>query len=81
MWCVGRFNLNVYEVKFMNKDSVWEMGECTDKSIIYLNLKGMNDSRYSHFHITKSDVEMLISDLQTLLDNNNDRLHLKLTKN
>lgn len=62
------------------KNSMWETGECTDKSVIYLNLKGMGDSRFAHFHITKSDVEMLINDLQTLINNKDERLHLKFIK-
>ena len=67
-------------MKEVDKSSYWEMGNCTDHNIIFLNLKGMMDSRYSHFHILKSDVEMLINDLQKLLDNNDDRIDLRIKK-
>lgn len=62
------------------KKSTWEMGNCTDKNIIFLNIKGMGDSRFSHLHITKSDIKLLINDLQMLLDNNNDILNYTLKK-
>ena len=40
----------------------------------------MGDSRFSHLHITKSDIKLLINDLQMLLDNNNDILNYTLKK-
>lgn len=61
--------------------SSWEMGECTDKNIIFLNLRGNTDKRYSHFHISKQDVKLLISDLQTLLSNKDERIQLKIKYN
>lgn len=62
------------------KKSIWEMGNCTDKNVIYLNIKGMGDTRFSHLHITKSDIEMLIKDLQMLLDNNIDNVNYTIKR-
>lgn len=56
------------------KKSKWEVGNCTDNDIIYLNIKGMGDTRFTHLHLTKSDVEMLIDDLQTLINNDDENL-------
>lgn len=61
--------------------SSWEMGECNDHKTIYLNLRGMSDKRYAHFHIQKEDVKILINDLQKLIDNQDERLQLKLKYN
>lgn len=62
------------------KKSVWETGNCTDKNVIFLNIKGMGDTRFSHLHITKSDVQMLITDLQTLIDNDNENLNYTIKR-
>ena len=63
-----------------NKKSVWETGNCTDKNVIFLNIKGMGDTRFSHLHITKSDVQMLITDLQTLIDNDDEKLNYTIKR-
>lgn len=62
------------------KKSVWETGNCTDKNVIFLNIKGMGDTRYSHLHITKPDLKMLITDLQTLIDNDNENLNYTIKR-
>lgn len=62
------------------KKSTWEMGNCTDKSIIFLNIKGMGDSRFSHLHITKSDIKLLMNDLQILLDNDTNNLNYTIKR-
>lgn len=51
----------------------WEMGQCTDDSVIYLLLKGRGDKRYAHFHISKEDAKQLYNDLLqvTLLGEDN----------
>lgn len=41
----------------------WEMGQCTDKEVIYFLLKGRNDKRYAHFHISKKEARMIANDL------------------
>lgn len=46
--------------------SSYEMGMCTDKNIIYLNIKGILDKRFAHLHLTDADVKKLIEDLQLL---------------
>lgn len=63
----------------MKLNAYWEMGQCIDEDIIFLSLKGRIDSRYSHFHLAKSDVKLLIRDLQTLLSNQ-DNKSLRITK-
>ena len=40
----------------------------------------MGDTRFSHLHITKSDVQMLITDLQTLIDNDNENLNYTIKR-
>lgn len=41
----------------------WEIGQCTDKEVIYFLLKGRNDKRYAHFHISKKEARMIANDL------------------
>ena len=50
----------------MNYTSSYEMGMCTDKNIIYLNIKGILDKNFSHLHLTDTDVKKLIEDLQLI---------------
>lgn len=64
----------------MSMKAEWEAGNCTNPDVIYLNLKGRMDGRFSHFHIMKEDVKLLIKDLQTLVDNEDERVKLKITK-
>ena len=52
----------------------WEMGQCTDKDIMYLWLKGRNDKRYSHFHISKEDAKQLYNDLLRVAINGDDNV-------
>lgn len=50
----------------MQYSSSYEMGMCTDKNIIYLNIKGILDKNFSHLHLTDTDVKKLIEDLQLI---------------
>lgn len=50
----------------MQYSSRYEMGMCTDKNIIYLNIKGILDKNFSHLHLTDIDVKKLIEDLQLI---------------
>ena len=50
----------------MNYSSEYEIGMCNDKNIIYLNIKGMLDKKFSHLHLTDTDVKKLIEDLQLI---------------
>ena len=61
--------------------SSWEAGECTDKNTIFLNLRGNSDKRFSHFHMSKEDTQILINDLQMLLDNKEERRFLRAEYN
>lgn len=60
--------------------STWEIGNCTEKNIIYFNLKGMADSRFSHFHITKDDIKLLIQDLEMIINNNDENLNYTIRR-
>lgn len=50
----------------MQYSSSYEMGMCTDKNIIYLNIRGILDKNFSHLHLTDTDVKKLIEDLQLI---------------
>ena len=39
-----------------------------DPNIIFLNLKGKNDIRFSHFHLNDEDAAQLYKDLELLLN-------------
>lgn len=70
---MGEDNKNYYK-------STWEMGNCSDKNVIFLNMKGMADSRFSHFHITKDDVKLLIKDLEMLINNEDEHLNYTIRR-
>lgn len=61
--------------------SKWECLNCDDHDIIFLRLRGMSGTRSFNFHIQKEDVKKLIKDLQTLVDNDNEKLKLKIIHN
>ena len=46
----------------------YEMGTTIDTGVIYLNLKGNNDCRFSHFHIKDEEAAQLYKDLELLLN-------------
>lgn len=46
----------------------YEMGTTNDPNIIFLNLKGKNDIRFSHFHLNDEDAAQLYKDLELLLN-------------
>lgn len=48
--------------------SSWEMGRCTDDKVIYLNLRGMMDTNFSHKHMTIEDAKALRDDLDKLIN-------------
>jgi len=45
----------------------YEMGTTSEEDIIYFNMKGEYDKRFSHFHLHKKDAEQLYKDLELLL--------------
>lgn len=45
----------------------YEMGTTNDKGVIFLNLKGNSDYRFSHFHLNDEDAAQLYKDLELLL--------------
>lgn len=45
----------------------YEMGTTSDENIIYFNMKGENDKKFSHFHLSIKDTEQLHKDLELLL--------------
>ena len=47
----------------LNEKSEWEIGNCNDEDIIFLNLKGNEDRKFSRFHLNIKDVSKLINDL------------------
>jgi len=46
----------------------YEMGTTIDEGVIFLNLKGNNDCRFSHFHINDEEAAQLYKDLELLLN-------------
>ena len=46
----------------------YEIGTTNDKNVIFLNLKGKNDIRFSHFHLDDKDAIELYKSLDLLLD-------------
>ena len=44
------------------------MGRCTDDKVIYLNLRGMMDTNFSHKHMTIEDAKALRDDLDKLIN-------------
>lgn len=61
------FHNTTYITTRTTKKSEWEVGNCNDKDVLFLNLKGNNDMRYSRFHIDIKDVELLIEDLSNVI--------------
>lgn len=45
----------------------YEMGTTSDEDIIYFNMKGNNDKRFSHFHINNEEAIQLHKDLELLI--------------
>ena len=52
----------------------WEMGQCTDKRVMYFLLKGKGDKRYSHFHISKEEAIQISNDLLQAAVNDKDNI-------
>lgn len=52
----------------------WEMGQCIDDNVMYFLLKGRNDKRYSHYHISKEEAKMIANDLLKVAVNGEDKL-------
>ena len=46
----------------------YEMGTTNDENVIFLNLKGKNDIRFSHFHLDDKDAIELYKSLELLLN-------------
>lgn len=50
-------------------EAEWEMGNSSDEDVIYLNLKGKFDMRFSRFHLCLYDAQLLANDIYTLIMN------------
>ena len=61
--------------------SKWECMNCNDHNVIFLKLKGMSGIRSFNFHIQKEEVKELINDLKILVDNDDEKLKLKIIHN
>lgn len=62
----SRFNPTKTET---NIKAEWEIGNCTDDEMLYLNLKSEADMRFSRFHLNINDAQKLANDIQTICMN------------
>lgn len=61
------FHDTIYTTTRTTNKSEWEIGNCNNKDVLFLNLKGNSDLRFARFHIDIKDAELLTEDLSNVI--------------